>query len=428
MNKKLYGPQTQSSIMNFPFDYPVIHKEFIYAMALVKKAAARGNEKAGKITRQQSARIQKACDAIMNGSYDDQFVVPALHGGAGTSVHMNVNEVVATLSETHANDHVNASMSTNDVNPSALRIAAILLTRILLTNIDLLGAAFDEKAKTHRHDRKLGRTHMQDAVPTTFGAEFASYRDILNRDKKRIENALTSLYELNMGGTAIGDGTNAPKIYKNTVYKELRKLSGIDDLRPLDNLMAGTSSDTDFHFLSSTVTQLFTDLSKIATDLRFMSSGPRGGIGEVTFKKLQPGSSIMPGKVNPIICETMNQLYYQIAGRNLTIQLAAEGAHMELGVMLPAIVDALIVILKVASTGVKLFAERGIGTMTVNTKRGKELLEQSTAYSTVLTPKLGYDIMSEVVHDAIAQKSTLRAVIVKKKLLTDAEFDRETTI
>lgn len=414
--------------MNFPFDYPLIHKEFVYAMALVKKAAARGNEKAGKITRQQSVRIQKACDAIMQGSHDDQFVVPALHGGAGTSVHMNVNEVVATLSETHANDHVNASMSTNDVNPSALRIAAILLTRILLANIDLLAAAFDGKAKAHRHDRKLGRTHMQDAVPTTFGAEFAAYRDIVNRDKKRIENALTSLYELNMGGTAIGDGTNAPKTYTDTVYKELRKLSGIDDLRPLDNLMAGTSSDTDFHFLSSTVTQLFTDLSKIATDLRFMSSGPRGGIGEITFKKLQPGSSIMPGKVNPIICETMNQLYYQIAGRNLTIQLAAEGAHMELGVMLPAIVDALIVILKIASTGVKLFAKRGIGTMTVNTERGKDLLEQSTAYSTLLTPKLGYDVMSEVVHEAIAQKSTLRAVIVKKKLLTDAEFDRETTI
>lgn len=428
MNKKLYGSQTQSSVMNFPFDYPLIHKEFIYAMALLKKAAARGNEKAGKITRQQSERIQKACDAIINGTYDDQFVVPALHGGAGTSVHMNVNEVVATLSKTHANDHVNASMSTNDVNPSALRIASILLTRELIMNIDVLIRAFDEKAQLHKHDRKLGRTHMQDAVPTTYGAEFGSYRDILCRDKKRVENALTALYELNMGGTAIGDGTNAPKIYTETVYKELRKLSGIHELRPLDNLMAGTSSDTDFHFLSSAVTGLFTDISKIATDLRFMSSGPRGGIGEVTFKKLQPGSSIMPGKVNPIICETMNQLYYQIAGRNLTIQLAAEGAHMELGVMLPAIVDALIVILKIASTGVKLFAERGIGSLTVNKERGKELLEQSTAYATLLTPKLGYDVMSDVVHEAVAKKSTLRAVIVKKKLLTDAEFDKETTI
>lgn len=428
MSKKLYGPQTAASVLNFPFDYPLIHKEFVYAMAILKKAAARGNEKAGKITPKQSARIQKACDEIMKGAHDDQFVVPALHGGAGTSVHMNVNEVIATLSDTHANDHVNASMSTNDVNPSALRIASIQLTRTLLVNVDLLIKRLDEKAKKYRGDQKLARTHMQDAVPTTFGAEFGSYRDIIRRDKKRIEQALVSMYELNMGGTAIGDGTNAPKEYSDMLYKELRSLSGIKDLRPLDNLMSGTSSDTDFHFLSSTVTQLFTDLSKIATDFRFMSSGPRGGIGEVTFKKLQPGSSIMPGKVNPIVCETMSQLYYQIAGRNLTIQLAAEGAHMELGVMLPAIVDALIVMLKIASTGVKLFAEQGVATMTVNVARGKELLEQSTAYSTLLTPRLGYDVVSEVVHEAIEKKSTLREVVVGKKLLTNAEFNRETTI
>lgn len=428
MSKKLYGPQTVASVLNFPFDYPLIHKEFVYAMAILKKAAARGNEKAGKITPKQSARIQKACDEIMKGTHDDQFVVPALHGGAGTSVHMNINEVIATLSDTHANDHVNASMSTNDVNPSALRIASIKLTRTLLDNVDVLIKILDEKAKKHRTDQKLARTHMQDAVPTTFGAEFGSYRDIIRRDKKRIEHALVSMYELNMGGTAIGDGTNAPKAYTDIFYKELRSLSGINYLRPLDNLMSGTSSDTDFHFLSSTVTQLFTDLSKIATDFRFMSSGPRGGIGEITFKKLQPGSSIMPGKVNPIVCETMNQLYYQIAGRNLTIQLAAEGAHMELGVMLPAIVDALIVMLKIAATGVKLFAEQGIGTMTVNVARGKELLEQSTAYSTLLTPRLGYDVVSEVVHEAIEKKSTLREIVVKKKLLTNAEFNRETTI
>lgn len=428
MSKKLYGPQTIASVENFPFDYPLIHKEFVYAMAVVKKAAARGNEKAGKITARQSARIQKACDDILKGTYDDQFVVPALHGGAGTSVHMNVNEVIATLSDTHANDHVNASMSTNDVNPSALRIASIQLTRTLLENVDLLIKKFDEKSKQHKRSQKLGRTHMQDAIPTTFGAEFGSYRDTIRRDKKRIESALSSMYELNMGGTAIGDGTNAPKSYRDTIYKELRSITGIKELRPLDNLMTGTSSDTDFHFLSSTVTQLFTDLSKIATDFRFMSSGPRGGIGEITFKELQHGSSIMPGKVNPIICETMSQLYYQIAGRNLTIQLAAEGAHMELGVMLPAIVDALIVILKIASTGVKLFAEQAVASMTVNSRRGKELLEYSTAYSTLLTPRLGYDVVSEVVHEAIEKNSTLREVVVQRKLLTDAEFDKETTI
>jgi aspartate ammonia-lyase len=236
------------------------------------------------------------------------------------------------------------------------------------------------------------------------------------------------MYELNIGGTAIGDSTNAPKIYRDTVYKELRKVTGIKELKPLENLMSGTSSDTDFHFLSSAVTELYTDISKIATDFRFMSSGPRGSIGEITFKKLQPGSSIMPGKVNPIVCETMNQLYYQIAGRNLTIQLAAEGAHMELGVMLPAIVDSLVVMLKIASTGVKLFAEKGIEMMVVNVGRGKELLERSTAYSTVLTPRLGYDTVSHIVHEAIETNKTLREVVLKRKLLTDEEFDKEIII
>ncbi|MFZ2205932.1 MAG: lyase family protein [Microgenomates group bacterium] len=428
MKKILFGPQTKASVANFPFDYPLIHKEFIYAMAMIKKAAASANEKAGKVTKEQSLRMQEACDEILSGEYDDQFVVPALHGGAGTSVHMNVNEVIASLSNTHANDHVNASMSTNDVNPSALRVAAITLTRVLLKNCNQLIAALDEKAKKHKKDQKLGRTHMQDAVPTTFGAEFASYRDIIKRDRKRVEEALYYMYELNIGGTAIGDATNAPKTYRDAVYKELRKVTGIKELKPLENLMSGTSSDTDFHFLSSAVTELYTDISKIATDFRFMSSGPRGSIGEIAFKKLQPGSSIMPGKVNPIVCETMNQLYYQIAGRNLTIQLAAEGAHMELGVMLPAIVDSLIVMLKIAATGVKLFSEKGIGMMVVNSKRGKELLERSTAYSTMLTPRLGYDTVSQIVHEAIETNRTLREVVLKRELLTDEEFDKETTI
>lgn len=428
MKKILFGPQTKASVANFPFDYPLIHREFVYAMVMIKKAAASANEKAGKITKEQSLSMKKACEEILSGKHDNQFVVPALHGGAGTSVHMNVNEVIASLSHTHANDHVNASMSTNDVNPSALRVAAITLTRILLENCNQLITVFDEKAKKHKKDQKLGRTHMQDAVPTTFGAEFASYRDIIERDRKRVEQALSYMYELNIGGTAIGDSTNAPQIYRDTVYKELRRVTGIKELRPLENFMSGTSSDTDFHFLSSAVTELYTDLSKIATDFRFMSSGPRGSIGEITFKKLQPGSSIMPGKVNPIVCETMNQLYYQIAGRNLIIQLAAEGAHMELGVMLPAIVDSLIVMLKIAATGVKLFAEKGIGTMVVNSKRGKELLERSTAYSTLLTPRLGYDIVSEIVHEAIETNRTLREVVLKRKLLTDEEFNKEISI
>ena len=259
MKKILYGPQTKASIANFPFDYPLIHSEFISAMVMIKKAAARANEEAGKITKQQSQRIQKACDEILTGKYDDQFAVCALHGGAGTSINMNVNEVVATLSNTHANDQVNASQSTNDVNPSALRIAGIQLTRSLIIDLDKLIKALDVKAEKHIKDQKLARTHIQDAIPTTYGAEFASYRDIIKRDKKRIEDALTYLYELNMGGTAIGDGTNAPKGYKEVLYKELREITGIKELRPMQNLMSGTSSSTDFCSMSGDITALCVD-------------------------------------------------------------------------------------------------------------------------------------------------------------------------
>ena len=428
MKNILYGSQTIASLENFPFDYPLTHKEFVFAMVMIKKAAVVANEKAGKVTKQQSIRIQTACDEILSEKHNSQFVVPALHGGAGTSIHMNVNEVIASLSESHANDHVNASQSTNDVNPSALKIASIKLTEILLSNIDELVNQLNLKAKKHAKDQKLARTHMQDAIPTTYGAEFASYRDIIKRDKKRIEEALTYLFELNLGGTAIGDSTNAPQEYREIVFKELRKITGIKQLKPLQNLMAGTSSATDFCGLSSAVTNLCVDLSKIATDFRFMSSGPRGGIGEISFRKLQPGSSIMPGKVNPIICETMNQLYYQVAGMNHTIQLAAEAAHLELGIMLPAIVDSLVVMLKIVGTGLLLFADKGVNMIVVNRERGKELLERSTAYSTLLAPKLGYDVMSQVVQEAIETNSTLREVIIRKKILTNAEFDRETTI
>jgi len=198
-NKILYGPQTKASLENFPFDYHKVLKEFVYSMVMIKKAAAVANFKAGKVDKKISDKIVSACDEILKGKYDDQFVVSAHHGGAGTSVNMNVNEVIGTLAGAHPNDHVNSSQSTNDVNPSALKIASIKLTEKLLGSLLYLIKVMDEKSKEYRDMRKLARTHIQDAVPTTLGAEFGSYRDILKRDKKRIENALSYFYELNMG-------------------------------------------------------------------------------------------------------------------------------------------------------------------------------------------------------------------------------------
>jgi aspartate ammonia-lyase len=428
MKKILYGPQTKASVENFPFDYHKALMEFVYAMVLIKKGAAAANVKARKLDRNLASKISTACDDILKGKYDDQFVVSAHHGGAGTSVNMNVNEVIGALSGAHPNDHVNASQSTNDVNPSALKIAAIKLAKKLLGSLDYLISVFDSKSKEYSDVRKLARTHIQDAIPTTLGAEFSSYRDILKRDKKRIGDALKYMYELNMGGTAIGNKLNAPEAYIKEVYKQLQKVTGIKELTPADNFMSQTSSDTDFCFLSTAVNILCLDISKISIDLRFMASGPRGGIGEISFKELQPGSSIMPGKVNPVIAEAMNQTYYIVSGKNMSIHQAAEGGHMELGVMLPVIADSLLMILKLVDTALILFADKGIKNIIVNKERCLEHLENSTAYSTLLTPRLGYDIVSKVVKEAVATGRTMKAIILEKKLLTEKEFERLVTL
>ena len=422
-NKILYGPQTKASLENFPFNYHTVMLEFVYAMVMIKKAAAVANFKAEKLEKKLSDKIVAACDGILKGKYDDQFVVSAHHGGAGTSVNMNVNEVIGTLAGVHPNDHVNSSQSTNDVNPSALKIASIKLTEKLLKSLNYLISVMDEKSKEYQDVRKLARTHIQDAVPTTLGAEFGSYRDILKRDKKRIEDALTYFYELNLGGTAIGNSINAPKEYIKNVYSELQKVTGINNLIPADNLMSQTSSDTDFCFLSTTINILCLDISKMSIDFRFMASGPKGGIGEISFKELQPGSSIMPGKVNPIVAETMNQTYYLVSGKNLSIYQAAEASQLELGVMLPIISDSLITILKIVDTALVLFADRGIKNIVVNRERCLEHLEKSTAYATLLTPCLGYDAVSKVVKESVKTGRTMREIILEKKLLKKDEFD-----
>lgn len=427
-NSIFYGPQTKASLENFPFEYHKVNKEFIYAIVMIKKAAAIANFKAKKINKKVSDKIVFACNEVLSGKYNNQFVLPALHGGMGTSVNMNVNEVIGTLAGAHPNDHVNSSQSTNDVNPSALKITSIKLSEKLLKSLDYLISVMGAKSKEYRDVKKLGRTHIQDAVPTTMGAEFGSYRDILIRDKKRIIEALGYFYELNLGGTAVGNSINAPKEYIENVYPELQKITGIKKLKPLENLMSGTSSDTDFCFLSSSINILCLDISKISLDFRFMSSGPKGGIGEIYFKELQPGSSIMPGKVNPIIAETMNQVYYLVSGKNMSIHQAAEASQLELGVMLPIISDSLIVILKTVETALRLFADRGIKNIVVNRARCLEHLEKSTAYSTLLSPRLGYDAVSKVVKESVKTGRTMREIILEKKLLKKEELDKILTI
>jgi len=432
--KIYYQKQTKQALKNFPFSIQKMPLEFVRALAEVKKAAARANRASRNLAPKIARAIEQACDEVIKGKMDEQFPVPSLQGGAGTSINMNVNEVIASRAseilknkiEVHPNDHVNKSQSTNDVNPSALKIASIRLAKELLESTDALAEALDKKSKEYASVSKLARTHLQDAVPTTLGAEFGSYSAIVSRDQERIKHALLYLYDLNLGGTAIGNSMNASKAYQARVYAELKKITGLG-VRPAGNLMSQTSSQTDFVMLSSSLVTFALDLSKIASDLRLMASGPKGGFGEIKLKELQPGSSIMPGKVNPVMPEVVNQLYYLVHGNHESIAQASRDSQLELGVMGPIIADRLIESLKLTSQVARQFAKQCVIPLKANKEACKKHLEASTAYATLLTPKLGYDAVSKAVKDAVKSNRTIREVIIEQGLLTEKAFEEITT-
>ncbi len=435
MGKIYYGAQTENAIKNFPFDFRKTYKEFIYTIVEIKKAAARAHAAAGELAKSRANAIVSACDEILRGKHDKQFVLPSFQGGMGTSNHMNVNEVVANRATemlkgkltVHSNDHVNMSHSTNDVIPSALKITAIRLSDKVLASTDILIAAFEKKAKQFSSILKLGRTHMQDAVPITLGDEFASYAETLKRRQKGIREAREYLFELSLGGSAVGNSINVSPKYKKHLYRELQKVTKLK-LRPAKNLMSQTGSVMDFVVVSQALTALCTDLSKIAGDFRILSSGPKGGFGELILPELQAGSSIMPGKVNPVLPEALSQLYYLVSGNNLTIEKAAEGAQLELGVMMPVITDRLIESLKLSQEMIEHFAKKCVAIAIANKPRIKEHLEKSTAYATLLNPIIGYDAAAACVKEAVATGKTLREIVLAKKFLTPKEFDRATRV
>lgn len=433
MTKQYFGSHTQKAIKNFPFSFRLTPKEFIYTIVEIKMASAIAHFKAHELDRTRKQAIVRTCGEILAGKMDSQFVLPSFQGGAGTSNHMNVNEVIAYRATKilakngkkiaiHPNDHVNLSQSTNDVMPSALKITALRLTYKLLATLEDLAGIFEKKALEFAKIQKLGRTHMQDAVPITLGDEFKAYAEYIKRGKKRIEQSMKNLLELNLGGSAVGNSINASSKYIKYFYGELKKITKLPFL-PAKNLMSQTSGDTDFVSLSQSLTALCVDLSKIANDLRLLASGPKGGFGEIILPELQPGSSIMPGKVNPVLPEAVNQMYFLVSGNNLTIEHASHAAQLELGAMLPIITDRLIESLKLMDEMLNQFGSKCVAGTKANKKRLKEHLENSTAYSTFLTPKLGYDTVAVAVKESLSSGKTLREIIIGKKLLTNREFD-----
>jgi aspartate ammonia-lyase len=319
------------------------------------------------------------------------------------------------------------AQSTNDVNPSALKLVCIELTTTLLSTIESCVKAFSDKGTEFSTVQKLGRTHLQDAVPVTLGSEFHSYAATIDRNKQRIKAHLPSLYELNLGGTAVGNAINAPKAYRDAVYTELANLTGYPVV-PAQNFMSQTSSQTDFVSLSQAILALTIDASKIANDLRLMSSGPIGGLGEISLEELQAGSSIMPGKVNPILPEAVNQLYYTVSGNNLTIEHASHASFLELANMFPILADRLISTLKLSTDILQKFTDKCVVSIHANTKRCTELLEKSTAYATLLTPVLGYDPVSSVVKESVKSGKSIRELILEKNMMTEDEFNKVTSL
>ena len=429
--KSYYGEETIKALKNFPFSVPKVDREFILSIIKVKKACALANYTAHNLNLEVKNAIVKACDEILKGGYESEFPLSSFQGGAGTAINMNVNEVLASKAtqilnnkiKVHPNDDVNGSQSTNDVNPSALKISIFYLLENLKKELSSLIVSFQKKSKEFRDIKKLGRTHLQDAIPTTLGKEFEVYAEVLKKYNFQIKMAQDLSKILNLGGTAIGNSLNANPVYIKEVYKELNKITGGKFYRA-KNLMARTSSQTDFLIISQVVVSLSVDLSKIANDFKFMASGPNGGIGEIILPELQKGSSIMPGKVNPVMPETINQLYYLVSGNNISIEKATEASELELGVMLPIIIDKLIESIRLTTEVIGQFNNLCVKGVKANKERCAYHLEKSTAYATILVPYLGYDIVSKIVKKSISEGKTLREIVVGESYLTENDFNK----
>ena len=431
-----YGVATQRAVENFPITNYRLHPELIKALAMVKKAAALANEP--KMERKYPGickEIVKACDAIIEGSFHEQFVVDPIQGGAGTSLNMNANEVIANIAlegmgyEKHLYDvispydHVNMSQSTNDVIPTAARICIRKLLDELLVNMTKICQIFDDKSKEFDGIVKMGRTHLQDAVPIRLGQEFGAYRRVIQRDIDRIKKTGNYLYEVNLGATAVGTALNANPLYVNAVIVHLRKITGYENLRRCECLIDGTQNTDCFTEVSAALRICAINISKIANDLRLMASGPKCGLGEITIEKLQPGSTIMPEKSNPILPELLNQVAFQVIGNDVVIGLASEAGQFELNVMQPVLIYNLIQSVRMMKNAFRVFGERCLKRITVNEnniQRIKQYVDESPIIATALTPHIGYTRAGDIARLALEQKTTALAVCLENEELLKA--------
>ena len=430
-----YGIQTLRAAENFPISGLTASPDLITATVLIKKAAAEANKSLGRLDADVADAIVRASDEVLAGSFRDAFIVDVYQAGAGTSHNMNANEVLANRAaellgaprgayeRVHPNDHVNMGQSTNDVFPTATRLALLMTTPALVAAARGLAAEFDRKASAFAHVLKVGRTHLQDAVPITLGQELSGYAACLARGADDVERQAGQLLELNLGATAVGTGLNAGDDYTTAAIANLARYTALPVV-PAANRFRVTQSMGDVLAWSGALRRLAVELSKIASDLRLLSMGPRAGIAEITLPAVQPGSSIMPGKVNPSVAEMVNQVCFQVLGCDLTIAAAAEAGQLELNVMMPVIAWNALHASTILRQAMVVLRTRTVEGLDADVDRCRELLDRSTAVATALSPYLGYATTADVAKAAVAQGRAIRDIVLERGLLDAAALDR----
>ncbi len=429
-----YGIQTLRAVENFPITGYTIHEELIKALAIVKKAAALANIETKRLYEGAGKAIIEAAQEIIDGKWHDHFIVDPIQGGAGTSMNMNANEVIANRAleligkergdyfHISPNSHVNMAQSTNDAFPTAIHIATLNMLEKLLDTMEYMHGVFEQKAKEFDRVIKMGRTHLQDAVPIRLGQEFEAYSRVIARDIKRIKQSRQHLYEVNMGATAVGTGLNADPRYIERVVEHLADISGLS-LVGAEHLVDATQNTDVYTEVSAALKVCMMNMSKIANDLRLMASGPRAGLGEITLPSRQPGSSIMPGKVNPVMAEVINQVAFQVIGNDHTICLASEAGQLELNVMEPVLVFNLLQSISIMNNAFRAFTDYCLKGIEANEERMKEYVEKSAGIITAVNPHIGYEVAARIAREAILTGQPIRELCLKYDVLSEEDLD-----
>jgi fumarate hydratase class II len=415
----LYGPQTQRAVENFPISGLRLPRAFIRALGLIKASAAETNAELGYLPADLAGRIRQAALEVAEGQHDAQFVVDVFQTGSGTSTNMNANEVIGRLAQAHPNDHVNQGQSSNDVIPTAIHVsAAVAATSDLLPAMRSLAAALEAKSREFRDVIKIGRTHLQDAVPMRLGQEFSGYAAQVRHSAGRIESALEGIYELPLGGTAIGTGLNALPGFADAAIRRIASTTDLPFREARNHFEAQAGKDA-VAFLSGALRTYAVALTKIANDVRWLGSGPRCGLGELKLPATQPGSSIMPGKVNPVIAESALMVCAQVIGYDATIAWCAAAGNFELNVMMPVMAYDLLESLRLLAAVSRNFEERTIRGLEADRERAESLVERSLAMVTVLAPEIGYEKAAALAKEAYATGRTVREVALEKSGLRE---------